>query len=213
MVTGCFPDVIRIVILVSWDFAQVLSGTALFLGGKLPSHLRKVHGTWADLTCRSTKVVHNGAARALATLAVHLCIPPLDLTLGQGMACELLKVTGSEEMDAIDLSDVYFIINTSTRSGIVTVLLQLAEATLVDLDWLISKLKVCPLAGNVEILDGDVNKPRQGNVRRSILEETLHSRVESLVRMLSLFTEMSLDSKNSIPYFSYSFIISKSPVV
>lgn len=173
---------------------EVLSGTALFLGGKLPSHLRKVHGTWADLTCRSTKVVHNGAARALATLAVYFCIPPLDLTIGQGMACELLKVTGSEERDAIDISDVYFIINTSTRSGIVTVLLQLAEATLVDLDWLISKLKVCPLAGNVEILDGDINKPRQGNVPRSVLEETLHSRVESLVRMLSLFTEMSLDS-------------------
>ncbi|GLJ10827.1 hypothetical protein SUGI_0135980 [Cryptomeria japonica] len=186
------PLLVQFLSLSHFRVFEVLTGTALFLGGKLPLHLRKLHGTWAEMTCRSMKVMHNGAARALATLALYLSIPPLDLTIGQRMASELLKVMGSEERDPIDLSDVYVTINASTSNGIATLLLQLAEATLVDVDWLISKLKASLVAGNLPLLDANTDNQRRANVSRAILEETLHTRVESLVHMLSLFTEMSL---------------------
>ncbi|KAG6544322.1 hypothetical protein Mapa_014156 [Marchantia paleacea] len=163
------------------------------LGSKLPQGLMKRHGSWAHLTCKEQGVRHVGAARSLTSLAICLNTAPHDLVVAQSFAAELLMVVGSDEHEAVDSSEQYPLINKATRAAVGGFLLQRAEIALVDLEWLVSKLKI------QACLEVDQKTPlhpggsqRPGNSQRAILEETLYTRLESTVSVLSLFTTMTL---------------------
>ncbi|KAJ7296597.1 hypothetical protein O6H91_Y113100 [Diphasiastrum complanatum] len=169
---------------------EVVAGTVLLLASKLPPALMKQHGAWANLICKDHQVVNVGAARALGSLTVCLSISPEDLNIAQCIASELLRVTGSEESEAIDSSDEYPIVNSSTQNGLAGFLLQHSESILSDIEWLISKLKIQTVGRSSEMQSDSQDK--SSNSSRVKLEDALHKRLESLVSLLSIFTNMNL---------------------
>lgn len=126
------------------------------------------------------------AARSVLDLAIHLVSSQYDLILAHEIASELVKVIGSEDKEPIELSEAFAIVNYSTKTAIASVLLQLVEQSLTDLDWSTSKLK----SYTISYQEARVSGERSNG---SVLEESLYSRTEALVNLLSSFTEMNLN--------------------
>ncbi|KAF6165439.1 hypothetical protein GIB67_017921 [Kingdonia uniflora] len=169
---------------------SVVSDMILMIGNKLPSKLRNSHGAWAIDICRSNTVKNLKAAKSLVSLAIYLS-SPLDLIISQKMASELVKVLGSEESSPVEKSGNFPVINHSTGSAIASILLELIESVLIDVDWVITKLK-----GFSTTNHGRIGIDQHSNhVERApeiMLEEALYSRSEALVNLLSYFAQMSL---------------------
>ncbi|XP_077218685.1 fanconi anemia group I-like protein [Tasmannia lanceolata] len=170
---------------------EVLSDMVLMIGIKLPGKLKNSQGAWAVHICRTSRVVNSRAARSVVALAIHLRSSPDDLMVSHEMASELLKVMGSEETAPVEKSETYPIINHSTGNTIASMLLQLIESVIVDLDWAISKLKALSAISHKSI-EIDKNDHCGDKSPGLILEEALYSRSEALVNLLSCFAEMSL---------------------
>ncbi|ERN02161.1 Fanconi anemia group I protein isoform X1 [Amborella trichopoda] len=171
---------------------EVLSDIALLLAHKLPSDGRNSHGAWADSISRNAKVENVKATRSLVSLVISLSDSQNDLKLARGMASELLKVIGSEEMDPLENSETYPIINRSTANAIATLLLNLIESVIIDFEWMVPKLKALFSINLEETFRHKSSEQCGGKTPKLMLEDALYSRAESLVQVLSCFTEMSL---------------------
>ncbi|KAK1316093.1 hypothetical protein QJS10_CPA05g00363 [Acorus calamus] len=171
--------------------AEVLSDIILTIGNKLPCNLRNFHGAWVLRICRSTTVENPRATQSVVSLAIYLTSPPNDLVIAQEITLELLKVIGSDDNEPIKSSEIYPIINNSTASGIASMLLQLIESIIVDLEWALLKLKSLSTTNHI-INDLEKSDEIREEPPVLILEESLYARSEALVTMLSSFAEMSL---------------------
>ncbi|MQM05472.1 hypothetical protein Taro_038280 [Colocasia esculenta] len=171
--------------------AEILSNMMLIFGNKLPCKSRDSHGLWAVNLCRCTVVKNPRSACSIATVAVHLRLPPNDLIIAQEMALELLNVLGSEDKDPVEKSEAYPIINQLTGSTIASTFLQLAESVISDLDWTVSKLKASSIS-NHQNSDSSQGHLLGEKTPSLLLEEALYSRSEALVYMLSHFAKMNL---------------------
>ncbi len=106
----------------------------LFLGKNLQPSMMKQHATWAEASCKEFAITNSGAVCAMASLAVCLNTVPEDFKVAKGFSSELLKVVGFEEVDPIDTSEVYPILNVTTNNSMVRFLLLHCENTLKDME-------------------------------------------------------------------------------
>lgn len=167
------------------------------VGKSLPNEQRKHYGNWAVGLCRSKAIRNPSAARSLASLAIYLLPAPDDLIVAHDIGSELLKVVGSEDKDPIEISVTFPIIGHSTKNVLATMLLQLFEISIADLDWALSRLKdfsvfrleFAGVKGNIHLAE------RHPGL---VLEETMYSRSEALVNLMSSFTEMNLKGTVSL---------------
>lgn len=131
------------------------------------------------------------AARSVFSLAIHLIPTQPNLTVANDMASELLKVMGSEESEPEEMSAKFPVINQSTRNAISTIILQVAESCLGDLDWFISKIKATYACNREQ--PGLMTNLQFGEKLSGLeFEEVLCARSESLVYLLSSFVMMNL---------------------
>jgi len=176
---------------------QVISELILTIGKTLPHEQQRSYGTWAVDICRSKAIENPNAARSLISLTIYLIPAPDDLVVAHDMASELLKVVGSEDRDPIEISEAFPVISHSTKNVIATMLMQLFEISIADLDWAASRLKAFSayhhefpnLKGNIQY---DERSPGL------LLEESIYSRSEALVNVMSSFTEMKLKGTSSL---------------
>lgn len=159
----------------------------MIIGNQLPAERRNLVGAWILHICKSSDLRNPKLARSWISLVVSLSLPPNDLTLSQEMASELLKVFRSGKSDP-DLSETFHVINKTTCAAIASSILQLVESNIVDMDWIITKLKTYSTATKK-----GVSLERNKNLEpRVALEETLYSRVEAIVKVLSNFVLLNL---------------------
>ncbi|KAJ9699622.1 hypothetical protein PVL29_005473 [Vitis rotundifolia] len=167
---------------------EILCDIVMMIGNKLPCKWRIFHGAWAVRICNTSGITNSKVAKNLVELAICLSSPPDDLILAQEMAKELLKVMGSESSNPLETSETYAIINHSTTSAVASSILEFIESVIVDMDWATAKLKTfSPVT--LETTSLDLNG---GHAPAFSLEETLYSRAEALVRVLSSFVLMNM---------------------
>ena len=156
----------------------------MMIGRKLPCERRNIIGALAIQICKSSTMSNAKVAKSVVSLSLYLSSPPNDLVVAQDMAMELLKVIGSETTDPLKMSETYPVINQSTQIAIASALLQLIESIVADMDWNIRKLKT-----NLAAIQRGSNGEQAPGLA---LEETLYSRTEDVVKVLSSFTMMKL---------------------
>lgn len=130
-------------------------------------------------------------ARAIITLAIKLIPAPNDITFAKDVATELLLVFGSESDDPIPASEILSFVNCSTKDAIAGVLIGGVESSILEFDWILSRLK--------EMVNGSTAFDKRGSwysggtvVSRIEVEDALYSRLVSVVHLLSYFAEMNL---------------------
>lgn len=150
---------------------------------ELPCEWRNSHGAWAVRTCQSNGITNAKVARNLVRLAVHLSPPPNDLPVAQDLADKLLKFMDQEESNQVQRCETYPIINSSTDTAITSSILQFIDSVIVELEWCTIKLKTMfPAAPKITSSD-------QNGEHNFVLafEGSLYSRVEGVLKILSLF--------------------------
>lgn len=167
----------------------------LTIGKTLVHEQRKSYGNWAVGICRSNTIENPNAARSLVSLAINLLPASDDLVVAHDMASELLKVIGSEEKDPIEISETFPVIGHSTKNVIATMLMQLFEFSITDLDWAVSRLKAVSFHHEFASLKGNIQFGER--LPGLLLEEAIYSRSEALVNVMSPFTEMNLKDSHS----------------
>ncbi|KAL5701318.1 hypothetical protein ACHQM5_026665 [Ranunculus cassubicifolius] len=174
--------------------SEVISNMILMLGSKLPCNIRNYYGSWAVEMCKSCTLENPKATKSLMELAIGLSSPPNDLIAAQDMASELLKVNGLEGSNPLEVSETYPIINRSTSNTVSSSLLHLAESTIADVSWCITKLKalLAISRGGFGISIDQRHSQSQSKSPALIMEEALYMRSEALVNLLSFFAQMSL---------------------
>ncbi|KAL2459280.1 hypothetical protein Fot_54969 [Forsythia ovata] len=168
--------------------AQILCDITAMIGNKLPEERKNLVAMWAIRICKNSDVSNSKVAKSLVSLAVSLSSPPNDLLVAQEMAAELSKVTGSDNSDPLEKSETFLVINKSTDDAIASTLLQSVESTIVDMDWIITRLNTYYTATRKGIPLHQTGMFASG----SVLEETLYSKAEALVKVLSFFVAMNL---------------------
>ncbi|XP_057484822.1 uncharacterized protein LOC130771247 [Actinidia eriantha] len=163
---------------------EILCDIVMMIGRKLPRERRNIIGALAIQICKSSRMSNAKVAKSVVSLSLYLSSPPNDLVVAQDMAMELLKVIGSETKDPLEMSETYPVINQSTQIAIASALLQLIESIVADMDWIIRKLKT-----NLAAIQRGSNREQAPGLA---LEETLYSRTEDVVKVLSSFTMMKL---------------------
>lgn len=178
------------------------------IGNKLPSERRNFLGTWAIRTCKSSDISNSKIAKSVVSLALELTSPPNDLVVAQEMAPELFKVIGILEIpptqQPLKKSEIYCVINDSTKAAVASSILQLIESIIVDMDWVIVKLKNCSTATQKPLLH-DENREQEDPCLA--LEEVLDSRAEAVVKVLSSFWVMNLEGKFALTNLKYLICI------
>lgn len=162
----------------------------MLISNKLPEEQRNLVGNWAKCICKTSKTSNPKAAKSIVSIAILLTSPPNDLIIAEDMATELLKVLGSESErgDSQVTLDAYSIINRSTSAPLASLLLDLVESVIHETEWVIMKLKIYSLPSVRAVL---VNQNGEKDTRLA-LEETLYSRAEAVVKVLSSFVKMNL---------------------
>ncbi|KAL2470368.1 hypothetical protein Adt_38504 [Abeliophyllum distichum] len=168
--------------------AQILCDITAMIGNKLPEERKNLVAMWAIRICKNSDVTNSKVAKSLVSLAVSLSSPPNDLLVAQEMAAELSKVTGSDNSEPLEKSETFLVINKSTDDAIASTLLQSVESTIVDMDWIITRLNTYYTATRKGIPLHQTGMFASG----SVLEETLYSKAEALVKVLSFFVAMNL---------------------
>ncbi|KAI3691576.1 hypothetical protein L6452_31372 [Arctium lappa] len=143
---------------------------------------------WAICICKTSNVANPKIAKSVVTLLLSCTGAPNDLIVACDMALELVKTMGSERQTLLEKSENYTIINRSTETAIASVLLQLAESVIVDMDRLSMKLKTC-LTGACKGISLDHDGKQNPYFT---LEDTLYQRAEAVVDLLSSFVVMNL---------------------
>ncbi|XP_009764707.1 uncharacterized protein [Nicotiana sylvestris] len=169
---------------------EVLCDIIMLISNKLPEEQRNLVGNWAKCICKTSKVSNPKAAKSIVSIAILLTSPPNDLIIAEDMAAELLKVVGSEseKVDSQVTLDAYSIINKSTSAALASVILHLVESVILDTEWVIRKLKVYSVANTRAVLVNQNGERDPGLA----LEETVYSRAEAVVKVLSSFVMMDL---------------------
>lgn len=160
----------------------------MMIGNQMPPERRNLMGTWMLRICKSSDFQNPKLARSLVYLVVSLSLPPNDLTVSQDMASELLKVIGTETSKPLDVSGTYPFINKTNSAAIASSILQPVESNIIDMDWIIIKLKTYSTAAQKGISFDSNGKAGPGLA----LEGTLYSRMEAVVKILSYFVVMNL---------------------
>lgn len=162
----------------------------MLISNKLPEEQRNLVGNWAKCICKTSKTSNPKAAKSIVSIAILLTSPPNDLIIAEDMATELLKVLGSESErgDSQVTLDAYSIINRSTSAPLASLILDLVESVIHETEWVIMKLKIYSLPSMRAVL---VNQNGEKDTRLA-LEETLYSRAEAVVKVLSSFVKMNL---------------------
>ncbi|KAM3358497.1 Fanconi anemia group I protein [Capsicum galapagoense] len=168
---------------------EVLCDIIMLISNKLPEDRRNLVGNWAKI-CKTSKASNPKAAKSIVSIAILLTSPPNDLIIAKDMAAELLKVAGpeSETGDSQVTLDAYSIINKSTSVPLASLILHLVESVILDTEWVIMKLKIYSLPNTRAVL---VNQNGEKDTRLA-LEETVYSRAEAVVKVLSSFVKMDL---------------------
>ncbi|KAK6161092.1 hypothetical protein DH2020_004473 [Rehmannia glutinosa] len=168
--------------------AEIICDIVLMIGNKMPEERRNLVGSWANRICKSSNVSNSKVAKCLVFIAVTLSSAPADLVISQNMAAELLQVVGSDGTNPLDISETFPVINKSTSAAIVSTILQSVESTIVDMDWIMMKLK-----SYYTVTQKGISFNQSGKVTSELtLEETLYSRAEAVVKVLSYFVAMNL---------------------
>ncbi|KAK6138776.1 hypothetical protein DH2020_027487 [Rehmannia glutinosa] len=168
--------------------AEIICDIVLMIGNKLPEERRNLVGSWANRICKSSNVSNSKVAKCLVFIAVTLSSAPADLVISQNMAAELLQVVGSDGTNPLDISETFPVINKSTSAAIVSTILQSVESTIVGMDWIMVKLK-----SYYTVTQKGISFNQSGKVTSELaLEETLYSRAEAVVKVLSYFVAMNL---------------------
>lgn len=182
------PMVTELLLMSYFSEVEILSNLTLMLGDILPCKHQNSLGEWAITVCKSSDIMNPKAAKSLLTLAICLRSPQNDLIIAKDIAIELLKVTGSEKDDPIELSETYPLINHSTQTAITSCMLLFVESVISDMDWIIMKLKTYSVASQKKIYLDQTREHTSGLA----LEEFLYSRAEALVEVLASFVMMNL---------------------
>ncbi|XP_060197754.1 uncharacterized protein LOC132626781 isoform X1 [Lycium barbarum] len=169
---------------------EVLCDIIMLISNKLPEEQKNLVGNWAKCICKTSKVSNPKAAKSIVSIAILLTSPPNDLIIAEDMAAELLKVVGSEaeRLDSQVTLDAYSIINKSTSAPLASLILHLVESVILDIEWVIMKLKIYSVANTRAVL---VNQNGVKDTRLA-LEEIVYSRAEAVVKVLSSFVMMDL---------------------
>lgn len=164
----------------------------MLISNKLPEEQRNLVGNWAKCICKTSKTSNPKAAKSIVSIAILLTSPPNDLVIAEDMAAELLKVVGSESEseggDSQVTLDAYSVINKSTSAPLASLILDLVESVIHETEWVIMKLKIYSLPNMRAVL---VNQKGEKDTRLA-LEETVYSRAEAVVKVLSSFVKMNL---------------------
>ncbi|XP_024961417.1 Fanconi anemia group I protein [Cynara cardunculus var. scolymus] len=156
--------------------------------GSMSSVRSNLLGAWAIYICKTSDVANPKIAKSVVTLALSCTRAPNDMILACDMALELVKTMGSERQTLLEKSKIYAIINRSTETAIASVLLQLAESVIIDMDRLSMKLKAY-LTGAYKVISLDHDGKQNPYFT---LEDTLYQRAEAVVELLSSFVVMNL---------------------
>ncbi|KAI8012435.1 hypothetical protein LOK49_LG06G03291 [Camellia lanceoleosa] len=159
---------------------EILCDIVMMIGIKLPGERRNILGAWATQICKSNNIANSKVAKSVVSLALCLSSPPHDLVVAQEMATELIKVMGLETSDPLEMSEMYHVINHSTCTTTASSVLQLIESVIADMDRIIMKMKMC-----------------LKHALGFTLEETLYSRTEAVVTVLSFFMVMKLNDSQA----------------
>ncbi|XP_027115991.1 uncharacterized protein [Coffea arabica] len=166
---------------------EIVCDILMIIGNQLPAERRNLVGAWILHICKSIDLRNPKLARSWVYLVVSLSLPPNDLTVSQEMASELLKVLRLGKSDP-DLSETFHVINKTTCAAIASSILQIVESNIVDMDWIITKLKTYSSATQ----KGVSLEPDKSLGPGLVLEETLYCRVEAIIKVLSNFVLMNL---------------------
>nr|GMD38038.1 Fanconi anemia group I protein [Ipomoea batatas] len=169
---------------------EVVSDIVSLIGSKLGEEGRDVVGNLARCICKTRNVTNPKVAKSVINLALSLSSPPNDLIIAQDMAAEVLKVVGKEDCDPEETSDTYSIINKSTSAAIASTILQFLESSIGDIEWMSSmKLK----ASSCSYHKGpSCSHQRCEKASELVMEESLYSRAEGVVKVASFFVLMNL---------------------
>lgn len=170
---------------------QVVSEIVLMIANALPYKLRNAYGAWVVNICRECSIKNSKAVKSIVALVVNLRAFD-DIGVAQDFASELVKVIGSEDMDPVEKSEKFPIINRSTVSSISLLVLKLLQSTITDLGWAVEKLKVLTTLGYRESTEVDREDFCHKKSTLPILEDAIYSRSEAVVHLLSSFAEMNL---------------------
>uniref|UniRef100_A0A7N1A2T4 BHLH domain-containing protein n=1 Tax=Kalanchoe fedtschenkoi TaxID=63787 RepID=A0A7N1A2T4_KALFE len=183
---------------------EVICEIMMIVGKELPSEQRSLHGAWIERMLSSNSIENPKVVKGLVTLAICLNLPPNDLVLGQKLGVELSNVIGFEAQSPVEVSEVYPIINNSTATSVTTSILHVIESVVGDIDWATMKLKVFSLVNQKKtyVDENEVRSPVSG------LEETIYSRAEAVVRVLSYFVLMNLNGEHATSDTSKLIIVS-----
>ncbi|CAN4106242.1 unnamed protein product [Withania somnifera] len=170
---------------------EVLCDIILLISNKLSEKQRNLVGNWAKCICKTSTASNLKAAKSIVSISILLTSPPNDLIIAEDMASELLKVVGSESEreDSQVTLDAYSIINKATSAPLASLILHLVESVILDTEWVITKLKIYSLPNTRAIL---VNWNGGEKHTRLALEESVYSRAEAVVKVLSSFVMMDL---------------------
>ncbi|KAL6519815.1 hypothetical protein OROMI_032709 [Orobanche minor] len=168
--------------------AEILCDIVPMISNKLPEERKNLVGSWATRICESSNVSNSKVAKSLVFIAVTLSSAPADFVISENLSAELLKVLGSENTDPLDISETFPLINKSTSAAIASTILQLVESTIADMDWVSMRLKTY-----YTVIQKGTSFNQSGNsVSELVLEETLFSRAEAVVKVLAYFVDMNL---------------------
>lgn len=157
----------------------------------MPEEQRDVVGKLARCICKSRNVTTPKVAKSIINLALSLSSPPNDLIIAQDMAAEVLKVVGREDCDPQETSETYSIMNKSTSAAIASTILQFLESSIADIEWMSIKLK----AHSCSYQKGSSSHQSCEKASELVMEESLYSRAEAVVKVASYFVLMNLKGK------------------
>lgn len=187
-------------------WTQVLCDMILKFGKKLPGMYGNHHGSWAHEICKSNRIKNPKVAKSVATVSIFLSSPPNDVTVAQALSEELSKFSNSVTSNQMEVSESYPIINKFTSVILISCLLQVIEAFIADIDWVVKKLKALSLPTEKQtcfVLQGE---PAHGI--GLVFEKHLYSRSEAVAKVLSSFVLMRLNGESSTPRIKISMHVS-----
>ncbi|CAM8915143.1 unnamed protein product [Rhodiola kirilowii] len=169
---------------------EVICEIMTIIGKELPSEQRSIHGAWAVRMLNSNSIKSPKVAKGLVALAIFLNLSPYDLVLAQELAVELSNVIGFEDQSPREISEVFPIINHSTSTLVAASMLHMIESVVTDIDWATMKLKIFSSVSQKRTC---IDEQDEVHAPILVLEETLFSRAEAVVRVLSSFVVMNLN--------------------
>ncbi|KAI4364453.1 hypothetical protein MLD38_020543 [Melastoma candidum] len=169
--------------------AEVLCDIILMIASKLPCAMWNSLRSCASQMCKTSDIKNPKVSKKIVKLAIYLSSSSKDMVVLGDISTELAKVAALEMVDSPRMSQNFAVINKSTSSAISSCLLQFMERVIGELDWAVKKLKPLSLSVNQAYFN------LKGDCGHSLIvefEESVYSRYQDLVKVLSSFVSMSL---------------------